>query len=63
MFVTINAKSWIGFSGANNIRLEDGPGPWKGRLDIFYNNKWGSVCWDSWTSRNTDVVCKMLRYT
>ncbi|XP_072166905.1 scavenger receptor cysteine-rich domain superfamily protein-like [Diadema setosum] len=45
-----------------DIRLTDGGAPWKGRLHIFYDLKWGTVCNDSWSYENALVVCRQLGY-
>ena len=50
------------FSGFHNVRLSDGDGIGQGRLEVFYNGNWGSVCLDQWNQNNTNVVCKMLHY-
>ncbi|XP_053388149.1 deleted in malignant brain tumors 1 protein-like [Mercenaria mercenaria] len=44
------------------IRLVDGPGPWRGRLEINKNGVWGSVCYDFWNDTYTDLVCHNLRF-
>ena len=49
-------------TGEEHVRLIDGRGPGDGRLEVFYNGHWGSVCGEQWTQDNTDVVCRMLRY-
>ena len=34
-----------------------------GRLEIFHNGQWGTVCNKSWTFPDSLVVCKELGYT
>ncbi|KAL3887262.1 hypothetical protein ACJMK2_027206 [Sinanodonta woodiana] len=49
--------------GRTNIRLVDGPGPWNGRFEVYYNGKWGSVCWSHWNTTYDDIVCRSLHYS
>ena len=34
-----------------------------GRLEVFYNNEWGTVCDDFFGTTAARVVCGMLNYT
>ncbi|VDI75538.1 deleted in malignant brain tumors 1 protein, partial [Mytilus galloprovincialis] len=47
----------------SNVRLIDGDKPGKGRIEVKYNNHWGSFCWRRWNEQNTKVFCKMLKYS
>jgi hypothetical protein len=61
----ISSPSWssvapAGIEGA--VRLTGGAGPWEGRLEIYHDNQWGTVCDDGWSEANTRAACSMLGY-
>ena len=42
------------------IRLADGNSPYSGRVEIYRNGVWGTVCDDNWTRLTAQVVCRQL---
>ena len=44
------------------MRLTNAQVPWQGRVEIFHDGRWGSVCDDSWGAANVGVICKQLGY-
>ncbi|XP_070266836.1 scavenger receptor cysteine-rich type 1 protein M130 [Myotis yumanensis] len=51
-------ETWI--TCAHKIRLQEGNTTCSGRVEVWHDGSWGTVCDDSWNLDNAQVVCRQL---
>ena len=46
-----------------NLRLRGGHHPYEGRVEIFLNDQWGTICDDGWSIQDAKVTCRQLGFS
>ena len=44
------------------MRLVGGNDSFEGRVEVYYQGDWGTICGDGWGINNADIICRQLGY-
>ena len=53
----------VGICENGNIRLVGGANQYEGRVEVCWNEAWGTVCDDYWGTTDAIVACRQLGYS
>ncbi|XP_041456396.1 deleted in malignant brain tumors 1 protein-like [Lytechinus variegatus] len=61
-FGRLTTMTTIDYYDRNTVRLVGGNTPREGRVEIWFNGQWNTVCDDSFYNDEAEVICRQLGY-
>ena len=55
-------NSYVVLCNNSDIRLAGGSDQYEGRVEICFNETWGTICDGSWSVNDANVACRQLGY-
>lgn len=56
MYISDNVKTQVRLRGRGSTN-------YAGRVEIFHNGTWGTICDDAFDRRDAGVICRMLGFS
>ena len=63
LLLTDETRIWDSNPFPGMIRLQGGKYVNQGRVEVYCNGQWGTICDDGFSSNDARTVCKQLGYT
>eukprot|EP00057_Strongylocentrotus_purpuratus_P013293 XP_011667767.1 PREDICTED: mucin-2-like [Strongylocentrotus purpuratus] len=62
VILLVSTGSGILGQSPGDVRLVDGSSTLEGRVEVYYDNVWGTICNRGWDSTDSGVVCRQLGF-
>ena len=63
LIITDTTRIWDSNPYPGMIRLQGGAFVNQGRVEVYCNGQWGTICDDGFDSNDANMICKQLGYT